>query len=316
MSKDLEVRHCRILVAVSQHGGVAAAARVLGIAQSTVSETLLSLERVVGQPLTVRRTGREAILTATAHALLPHAQALIAASEIAIESASLHSQDVIRLGTVESICSFLLPAPLLAFRSRWPRVDLRVKVGLCQEVRKGVQSGELDAAITVEGTAQSPPSSRDWGRVLCPVQLWLLVRPSNPLAAGLVDRSALKGRTFLLADPDGAFKGLLERWIGDPVEAPRVESAGSVDGVKRGVVSSDAIGVLPSYAVAEEVGQASLATLRLGEPLPAIAVFLTACEQRLRSSPLNDLVEQIGYAVANLNAVDRKYTPPTWSALK
>ena len=68
--RDLEVRHCRVLVAVSDNGGVAAAARALGLAQSTVSETLLSLERVVGGPVTFRRPGREATLTPAAEALL------------------------------------------------------------------------------------------------------------------------------------------------------------------------------------------------------------------------------------------------------
>src|SRR3954454_5959058 len=40
---DLEIRHCRALLAVHASGGVGAAARTLGVAQSTVSETLLSL---------------------------------------------------------------------------------------------------------------------------------------------------------------------------------------------------------------------------------------------------------------------------------
>ena len=37
MNRELEVRHCRTLVAVNDHGGIAAAARALGVAQSTVS---------------------------------------------------------------------------------------------------------------------------------------------------------------------------------------------------------------------------------------------------------------------------------------
>ena len=58
MRRDFEVRQCRVLVAVKDGGSVSAAARLLGVAQSTVSETLLSLERLVGTPITVRRIGR------------------------------------------------------------------------------------------------------------------------------------------------------------------------------------------------------------------------------------------------------------------
>src|SRR5678816_3898420 len=102
---DLEVRHCRALLARHASGGVGAAARALGVAQSTVSETLLSLERLLGVPVTVRRTGREATLTAAAEALLPHAQSLVAASEAAV-AAARSREAPLRLGTVESISSF------------------------------------------------------------------------------------------------------------------------------------------------------------------------------------------------------------------
>src|SRR5450432_1115414 len=111
MSKDIEVRHCRVLVAVKENGGVAAAARALGLAQSTVSETLLSLERVPGAPVTLRRPGREATLTAAAATLLPHAQVLISVSETARAVFSTNGGGTIRLGAVESISSFLLPGP-------------------------------------------------------------------------------------------------------------------------------------------------------------------------------------------------------------
>src|SRR5262245_52429661 len=103
MSRDLEIRHCRVLLAVKEHGGIAAAARALGLAQSTGSETLLSLERVLGTPVTVRRPGGGATLTAAGDALLPHAQALIAASEAALAALATKGQEIIRLGTVESI---------------------------------------------------------------------------------------------------------------------------------------------------------------------------------------------------------------------
>jgi len=115
MTNDLEIRHCRALVAVNDHGGVSSAARALGLAQSTVSETLLSLERLIGAPVTLRRRGHEAVLTAAAQALLPHARGLIAASQTALAAVAMETHGVIRLGAVESVSSFLLPGLLLTF---------------------------------------------------------------------------------------------------------------------------------------------------------------------------------------------------------
>jgi DNA-binding transcriptional LysR family regulator len=291
MSKDLEVRHCRVLVAVEEQGGVAAAARMLRLAQSTVSETLLSLERVVGAPIILRRPGREAALSSTAQALLPHARAVIAASETALASAK--SKEIIRLGVVESISSFLLPGPLGDFRLSWPRVDVRIAIGLCGDLHKRVRRFELDAALTIE-SAESPED--DGVRKLSPAELRLVVSPGHPLVRTIVGRADLGARTFLLADPDGAFNALLRAWFGDRAQRPRFESAGSVDGVKRGVLASEAIGVLPAYAVADELRSGALTALNVGEPLPAIALLLTTAEPPLPSSPLHSLTEQIGEA--------------------
>src|SRR3569623_786734 len=253
MSGDLEVRHCRVLLALHEEGGIAAAARRLGLAQSTVSETLLSLERMLGMPVILRRRGREAALTPAAAALLPHARAVVTASETAREVFARHSQGIIRLGAVESISSFLLPRPLSLFRLQWPRVDVRVAIGLCEDLRRRVARFELDAALSIEEESTPPEREAGWRRTLAPAQLRFLVSPSNPLAGTPVRRADLRSRTLLLADPDGAFNKLLQLWFRDEAEKPGFQSAGSIDGVKRGVQNSDAIGVLPAYAVAEEL---------------------------------------------------------------
>src|SRR4051812_7416988 len=102
MKQDLEVRHCRVLLAVRDEGGIGAAARTLGVSQSTVSETLLSLERLLGSPITLRRPGRGATLTAVAETLIPHARLLVSTSDAALAVAGRQDQRAIRLGTVES----------------------------------------------------------------------------------------------------------------------------------------------------------------------------------------------------------------------
>jgi molybdate transport repressor ModE-like protein len=293
MIRDLEVRHCRVLLALHESGGVAAAARALDLAQSTVSETLLSLERVVGMPVVLRRRGREAALTPAAEALLPHARALVSASETALEVFASQSHGIIRLGAVESISSFLLPRPLRAFRLRWPRVDVRITIGLCEDLRRRVGRFELDAALSIESEAPAAAEEGDRRRTLAPAQLILVVSPQSPLAAAPVGRAELAGRNFLLADPDGAFNRLMRQWFGSDAAAS-FQSAGSIEGVKRGVRSGDGIGVLPFYAVAEELQSGALSALDVRETLPGIALQLTTHERPSPTSPLHNLIEEVG----------------------
>ena len=293
MTSDLEIRHCRALVAVHDHGGVSSAARALGLAQSTVSETLLSLERLIGAPVTLRRRGHEASLTVAAEALLPHARSLIAASEAALAAVAMENHGVIRLGAVESISSFLLPGVVTEFRSRWPGVEVQVTIGLCDDLRRRVQRGELDAALTVEGSESAPTDPEGWSRVLSQTQLRLIVASRARGGAVTIKRPELARRTLLLPDPDGAFNSLLRTWFEAPVYRARFESAGSIDGVKRGVRSGDCVGVLPAYAVAEELATGAFLELKVREPLPALALGLTIQRRPSAASPLHDMIQRL-----------------------
>jgi DNA-binding transcriptional LysR family regulator len=293
MTSDLEIRHCRVLVAVSDHGGVSAAARALGLAQSTVSETLLSLERLVGTAVTLRRPGQEAELTAAALALLPHAHALIGASEAALATVSADHRNVIRLGAVESASTFLLPRALTAFRSHWPALDVQIAIGLCDDLRQRVHRRELDAAITVEGTEGAQGREGSGSRVLSPSRLCLFVSARATLGELKVRRRDLARRPLLLPDPNGAFYTLMRGWFADCDEQPRFESAGSIDGVKIGVRSGEYVGLLPRYAVARELAAAEFLELRVQEPLPTIALGLTTHYRPVEASPLEDMIQCI-----------------------
>ena len=293
MARDLEIRHCRALVALHDGGGVGAAARALGVAQSTLSETLLSLERVMGVPVTVRRIGREATLTPAAEALLPYARSLIATAEAALAATAPQRGATIRIGTVESISSFLLPAPLRDFRSRWPNVEVRISTGLCEDLRRRVERAELDVALTIEGVGEGG------GAGLWPARLCLVTAPGHPFAGRAASRTDLIGETFLLADPEGAFNGLMRTWLGRSGASPRLESAGSVEGVKRGLATSNAIGVLPDYTVADEIRTGSLVALDSGDPLPPIALRLTMQELRPPDAPLESLITILADALGD-----------------
>jgi DNA-binding transcriptional LysR family regulator len=299
MTKDLEIRHCRVLVAVSDHGGVSAAARALGLAQSTVSETLLSLERLIGMPITLRRLGQEATLTAAAVGLLPHARALISASEAALATVTPGRRNAIRLGAVESASTFLLPRAVAAFRARSPSVDVQITIGLCDELRKRVQRGEVDAAITVEGAEGTLDREGIVSRILSPAQLCLFVSSRETLGGLKIKQRDLTRRTLLLPDPDGTFNALMQRWWVTPDQRPRIESAGTIDGVKIGVRSDEFVGMLPRYAVAKELALGEFLALCVEEPLPAIFLGLTTQCRPVEPSPLHDMTQCIEGAIAS-----------------
>jgi DNA-binding transcriptional LysR family regulator len=302
MTHDLEIRHCRVLVAVSESRSISAAARELGLAQSTISETLLSLERVVGAPIMLRRPGKEATLTAAAETLLPHARALISASATAVAAVSVNNRGVIRLGAVESLSSYILPRALTEFGSRWPSVEVQISIGLCDDLRRRVRRAELDAALTLDGGESAETEADSCSRSLSPAQLCFVVsrRPSHGTAH--VKRADLSSRTFLLPDPEGAFPALLRAWFGAARNRPRFVSAGSIGGVVNGVRNSDVVGVLPKYAVADQLASTSLFELKVREPPPDVFVGLTVQHEPLEASPLQEIIVHIERALVELGS--------------
>jgi DNA-binding transcriptional LysR family regulator len=297
MASDLEIRHCRVLVAVSDERSVSSAARALGLAQSTVSETLLSLERLIGAPVTRRRPGQEARLTAAGAALLPHARALISASEAALATVTAGTSQAIRLGAVESASTYLLPRALTAFRQHWPSLEVQVVIGVCEDLRARVRRGDLDAAMTLEALEDTVDPEGNRSRVLAPAQLCLIVAP--PKTAGrhkTTTRNFLR-RPLLLPDPDGSFNTMMRAWFETIHVQPRFASAGSIDGVKCGVRRDGFVGVLPAYAVAKELARGEFLELRVPRALPAFGLGLTTLHRPVDSSPLHDMTKCIEAAL-------------------
>ena len=154
--------------AVVEHGGFAAASRVLGIPKSRLSRHVALLEARLGVRLLQRSTRRFA-LTDTGAALLPHCRALVAEARAAESLAA--SRTVEPLGRVQLSCPPALlghaaQAMLDTFLHRWPGVQLRVtatnrnvdvwEYGVDIALRVRPQDAALPAEEIVRPLALSP----------------------------------------------------------------------------------------------------------------------------------------------------------------
>src|SRR5262245_50785720 len=115
---ELELRHLRVFVAVVETGAHTRAARALGLSQSTVSETVSSLERTLGTAL-FRKAAKGSPLTPAGEALLPHARQMLALSGDLVAAVAQASNEVsatLVISAVESLSAYVLPARLAALR--------------------------------------------------------------------------------------------------------------------------------------------------------------------------------------------------------
>jgi DNA-binding transcriptional LysR family regulator len=137
----------RYLLAVARHGSTLAAAKALGVNQSTVHRRLAELERRLGTPLAVRHpTGYR--LTEFGAATLPYARSVedaIIALERQAEGANLAVTGTIRLTCPEPILGRLTASGLIErFHARYG--DARVEL-LTSDRYLDLSRGEADIAL-------------------------------------------------------------------------------------------------------------------------------------------------------------------------
>lgn len=158
----LEMRHLLALVAVVETGTFSSAAEQLGYTQSAVSQQVATLERIVGTPLFERPGGpRPVRLTTAGEILLTHARAVLARiSSAATDLRALASgeQGELRVGTLPSVGTKILPRLLGTFRAEWPGIQ----VGLHEsrdsaELIHAVETGDIDVTFIDIGPYETGP---------------------------------------------------------------------------------------------------------------------------------------------------------------
>jgi DNA-binding transcriptional LysR family regulator len=158
----LEVRHLLALVAVVETGTFSRAAEQLGYTQSAVSQQVGTLERIVGTPLFERPGGpRPVRLTAAGEVLLTHARAVLTrVSSAATDLRALASgeQGELRVGTLPSIGTKVLPRLLGTFRAEWPGIQIVLRESRdCADLIHAVETGDIDVTFVDIGPYETGP---------------------------------------------------------------------------------------------------------------------------------------------------------------
>lgn len=193
----MDVRALQTLRAVGTQGGVTAAARVLHLTPSAVSQQVRQLERTVGVPLT-ERVGRGIRLTAAGHALSAAAVDVAVALErasAAVARLHEHPGGTVRVSAFASGAQLLLPGLLERMRAL-PDVRVECSDDDVPQAQFVALTDEIDVVV-----AHRPDGSPGWGRG---VVVRHLLR--EPLDVALAPDHRFAGRAELapqdLADED------------------------------------------------------------------------------------------------------------------
>jgi DNA-binding transcriptional LysR family regulator len=158
----IEVRRLRVLRALADHGTVTAAAEVLHLTPSAVSQQLAALESEVGQELLERR-GRRVAITSAGRLLLSHADTILAEVERAEDAMRLHANGTngeVRVVAFATAITLLVAPALTRLRETSPGLTLVVRDAEGHQGITHLLDGDADLAIAVEHRGTRPGDRR------------------------------------------------------------------------------------------------------------------------------------------------------------
>ncbi|MCZ2846389.1 LysR family transcriptional regulator [Modestobacter sp. VKM Ac-2978] len=147
---DIPPSHLRALVAVADAGGFTAAAAQLGTAQSSLSRAVADVERRL-RVRVFERTTRSLRLTSQGREIIALSRQVLADLDAGmrhLEGYLAGQRGRVTIACLPSVAATLLPPVVVAFRARFPDVQVQVRDGLAADVLDAVHSGSVDLAVT------------------------------------------------------------------------------------------------------------------------------------------------------------------------
>ena len=275
----------RSFIAVCEARSFTAAARLLGLRQSAVSQHIARLERRCGRRLLARDTHGVA-LTPDGDALLPHAREVLAVgARIERYLSGVRLRGRVRFGASEDFVSGALADVLAGFARHHEGVDIELTVAMSGQLYPSFDAGELDLILTKRRGGDRRgrvawTESLQWvarrGLTLdpaSPLPLVLYPPPSitRSIAIGVLDAA---GRPWRAACTSGSLSGIhaaVMAGLGVAAHAPRL--------LPPGLAALDRSTGLPPLGMVEFV---MLGGDSAGTPAATLADAITAGIPRLR----------------------------------
>lgn len=208
----MELRDLEYFLACLSEGHLTRAAERLHVAQPTLSHAVARLEEEVGQKLLERPSKGRPGLRPTPEGRLLAERARRALFEVQSFRDDLDElqgllRGEVRIGSMQTLNSTLLPRPLARFALEHPGVKLTLHTYAAEQIPAALREGHIDLGL-IAGAPTSAFGDLSHKRILTE-ELVLIVRRSDPLAQlKTISLSTLADREFVMVLP-GTFTSQL-----------------------------------------------------------------------------------------------------------
>jgi len=245
----LNLDHLVTFRMVISRGSFSGAAEALGISQPAVSLQIRQLEQVF-QVRLIARTSRGIKPTPAGMTLSEHSMKIDAAVGAAVESVSLHSDEItgtVVVGTGATACIHLLPPLLQQLRLRHPLLKVDVRTGNTSDIVRGVEENRIDIGLVTLPAAGKCLSVSPLGTDEFVV---IMEKDLSGRSAKALSPDDLLPLPLIIFEPGSGTRSLIDEWFRDAGYAARpVMELGSIEAIKRMVRAGLGYSIVPRMAV-------------------------------------------------------------------
>lgn len=148
----LTLRDLQYVVAVADYGHFGRAAKACHVSQPALSSQIKKIEEYLGIALFERAMRRVAI-TEVGQAVVQQARVVLEEAEKILSTArSTHEPlaGLFRLGAIATLGPYLMPHLLGPLRKAFPKLELRLKEGLTEDLLAELRAGQLEAVLAAQ----------------------------------------------------------------------------------------------------------------------------------------------------------------------
>lgn len=245
----LNLDHLTTFRLVISRGTFSGAAEVLGLSQPAVSLQIRQLEQAL-QVRLIERTSRGIKPTPAGITLCEHCIKIDAAVGAAVESVSLHSDDItgtVTVGTGATACIHLLPPLLQELRQTHPLLKVDVRTGNTSDIVRGVEENRIDIGLVTLPAAGKCLSVTSLG-----TEEFVIILEKDPAEQNIKPLSAddLLSLPLIIFEPGSGTRSLIDEWFREAGQVARpVMELGSIEAIKRMVRAGLGYSIVPRMSV-------------------------------------------------------------------
>jgi DNA-binding transcriptional LysR family regulator len=275
--RNVTLRQFRYFVAVAESGSVAAASRMLNIAQSALTKSLLELEAELGSSL-FARSSKGMALTPQGHRFLVSARKVIGSVADALrlhtDAAATGLAGVLSVGVTSLVAGYYLSELFSRFRRNCPAVEVFVTEDSAGFLEHLLINGELDVAIMVSNALTEPQAMVAETLTRSPNRVWL---PSNHELTQREDVSLAECAACdqIVLEADRIDELMAGVWARHGCKPRTILRTASLEAVRSLVGAGAGIAVLPDFLYRPWTLDAEhVEVRRLRDEIPAVDVGL------------------------------------------